>query len=121
MEIETEKLRRMINAAAYWTLPPGIEFLLKKTLCKMTSKKKNVEKLYLSKKLIVQLKDKHLGERCFILATGPSIQEQDLTVLEGELCIAVSHFFLHKDIKRISPRYHVLAPYHPPFSFIELD
>jgi len=87
----------------------------------MTSKKKNVEKLYLSKKLIVQLKDKHLGERCFILATGPSIQEQDLTVLEGELCIAVSHFFLHKDIKRISPRYHVLAPYHPPFSFIELD
>lgn len=36
-------------------------------------------------------------------------------MLSGELCIAVSHFFLHPYLDVIRPRYHVVAPYHPPF------
>lgn len=57
----------------------------------------------------------HRGERCFILATGPSINKQDLRPLKGEICIAVSMFFLHKDYREISPLYHVFAPNHPPY------
>lgn len=38
-------------------------------------------------------------------------------MLADEICIAVSHFSLHKDIDIIKPRYHVLAPQHPPFTF----
>jgi len=64
---------------------------------------------------------RHAGERCFILATGPSITGQDLTLLASETCIAVSHFFLHEDVGRIDPAYHVLAPYHPPFDFDTLE
>lgn len=59
--------------------------------------------------------DRHSGERCFILATGPSIREQDLTLLKGEQCIAVGDFYLHPDIDIIRPRYHCVAPYHHPF------
>jgi hypothetical protein len=59
----------------------------------------------------------HKGQRCFILATGPSIQRQDLTVLSNEHCMAVGNFHLHQDIRIIAPKYHVLAPYHPPLNF----
>ncbi len=62
---------------------------------------------------------KHAGERCFILATGPSIRTQDLSPVYGETNIAVSHFHLHDDIAKINPAYHVLAPQHHPFTFTD--
>ncbi len=114
------KLRDYLRFAAYWTLPPGIECFLRGAVESIKSHRKSEKKTALSTNSNVSLKGRHKGARCFILATGPSIQEQDLSILEGELCIAVSHFFLHKDIQKISPRYHVLAPYHPPFSFADL-
>ncbi len=66
-----------------------------------------------------KFKGSHKGERCFILASGPSIAKQDLTGLQKEITIAVSHFNLHKDIKAIRPKYHVLAPQHPPFNYTD--
>ena len=65
----------------------------------------------------IRFRDRHKGQRCFILATGPSIQQQDLTVLKNEVCIAVSQVYLHDDIRTIAPRYHLIAPWHPPFNF----
>lgn len=62
------------------------------------------------------LSNRHQGERCFILATGPSIKKQDLTLLRDETCIAVSNFFVHPDYATIKPRYHCIAPYHPPIT-----
>ena len=61
-------------------------------------------------------KDKHKGERVFILASGPSINTQDLTLLKNEYCIAVSQFFLHPQIDEIRPQYHCFAPQHYPFN-----
>lgn len=57
----------------------------------------------------------HKGERCFILASGPSINTQDLSKLENEICIGVSQFFLHPEIATIKPQYHCFAPQHAPF------
>ncbi len=63
------------------------------------------------------LKDRHLGERCFILATGPSIKKQNLKLLQGETCFALSNFFVHPDYWFINPRYYSIAPFHyPPFT-----
>lgn len=53
-------------------------------------------------------------KRCFILATGPSIKQQDLTKLQGEDVFSISNFFLHKDINIIKPKFHFFAPYHEP-------
>jgi len=61
-------------------------------------------------------KDRHKGERCFILATGPSINKQDLKLLQGENCIVVSNFFVHPDYNIINPRYYCIAPYHHPIT-----
>jgi len=60
--------------------------------------------------------DRHRGERCFVLATGPSIRHHDLKLLEGETCFAVSNFFVHADYRRIAPRYYCVVGRHPPIT-----
>lgn len=62
------------------------------------------------------LHNRHVGQRCFILATGPSIKRQNLTPLKNEICIAVSNFFVHPDYHLIKPRYYCLAPFHSPIT-----
>lgn len=117
------KIWKLYDTVAYWTVPPGFRQLIGKFISSVLSKGEGVnatsEMSYLAQRNS-EFKDRHKGERCFILATGPSVKEQDLAALQGELCIAVSHFFLHKDIRLIAPRYHVIAPYHPPFDFQSL-
>ncbi len=60
------------------------------------------------------LKNRHVGRRCFILATGPSIKTQDLEPLADEICISVSNFFVHPQYNLIRPAYHCFVGYHPP-------
>ncbi|PLY03575.1 MAG: hypothetical protein C0623_00735 [Desulfuromonas sp.] len=61
--------------------------------------------------------DQHKGERCFILGSGPSIKEQDLTRLSGELVMTQNHFHAHDDIKTINPSYHVNVPMYQPAEY----
>ncbi len=58
------------------------------------------------------VRDRHRGERAFVVATGPSIKQQNLTALRGELVFGVSNFFVHPDYDAIKPAYHCIAPYH---------
>lgn len=60
------------------------------------------------------LKNVGKGKRAFLLATGPSIKEENLKLLDGEDCFSVSNFFLHEDIDIINPKMHFFAPYHKP-------
>ncbi len=62
----------------------------------------------------VELRDQHVGKKCFILATGPSIKDQDLSRLQGEFCISLSNFFIHPDFKKIKPKYHFFVGSHSP-------
>lgn len=55
-------------------------------------------------------KNLHKNDRCFIVGTGPSIKEQDLTLLKDEYVIGVSGLFQHKDIDIMKPSYYVLPP-----------
>jgi Protein of unknown function DUF115 len=118
--IFTNNLKELSKKIAYWTLPPGVQELIR-----ITRNGANNSSHSLAEKLLLErnreLRDRHKGERCFILATGPSIREENLTGLKDELCIGVSQFFLHPDIQIINPKYHVLAPNHPPFNFNDLS
>lgn len=62
----------------------------------------------------VELKDAGKGKRAFLLATGPSINLEDLTQLAGEDCFSLSNFYLHDDLQTINPLFHAVAPYHEP-------
>jgi hypothetical protein len=65
----------------------------------------------------LRFKNVHAGERCFILGSGHSISEQDLTKLSGEIVMTQNHFHAHKDIGVIRPKYHVLIPKYQPTDF----
>ena len=59
-------------------------------------------------------KDRHKGERCFILGSGNSIMEQDLKRLKDEIVMTQNHFHVHGDINIINPKYHVVVPKYQP-------
>lgn len=44
--------------------------------------------------------------RCFIVGNGPSVKQQDLTLLRGETTFVMNSFFLHADYERIRPTFH---------------
>ena len=55
-------------------------------------------------------KNIHHHDRCFVVGTGPSINTQDLSLLQGELVIGVSGLFQHRDLPLFKPKYYVLPP-----------
>lgn len=57
----------------------------------------------------VEIKDRHKGQRCFIVGNGPSIKQQDLTLLKNEWTFCVNHFYRHSDIESISPSYYAIV------------
>lgn len=63
----------------------------------------------------------HQGKRGFIIGTGRSIRGQDLRPLQGEICLALHMFYLHKDYAQIRPRYHMInASVNHPLLGLEL-
>lgn len=56
----------------------------------------------------IKFKNIHNGERLFILCTGPSINEIDLCKLKHEHTMAVSNFYMHKDIDTINLDYYCI-------------
>jgi hypothetical protein len=106
--------RRIMRRAAYWTLPPGVLDLArgKRPEAKPLLRREDVALVQANQ----LYRGKHRDERVFILASGPSIQKQDLSGLRGEKCISVSNFFVHPLFQEIRPLYHCIAPLHPPFT-----
>ena len=103
--------RTYIKNLRYWCLPVGVENLLRNCVSGLNLPRKLRKMLSGNEKF----RGCHKNERCFILATGPSVNSQDLTVLQNEICISVAEFYHHKDFKTINPMYHVEAPSHDPF------
>lgn len=60
---------------------------------------------------IAQLKDRNAGERCFIVATGPSLKMEDLDTLnqQGEYSIGVNRIYLAFDKTDWRPDYYVVC------------
>lgn len=86
-----------------WVLPPRIAQMAKKAL--------EYHHISASEKLLLQnleSRNRHQGERCFILGAGSSIKQQDIRRLKDEFVISVSNTFVHPDYSFIQPRYHVL-------------
>jgi hypothetical protein len=55
-----------------------------------------------------QYKNIHQGERCFIIGTGPSIKDQDLSLLKNEWTFAVNSLYLHQQYGMINPKFYSL-------------
>lgn len=51
----------------------------------------------------------HSGERCFVLANGPSIKKENLELLKGETLFTVNQMIRSEQLKKLKPRYHIWA------------
>jgi len=107
---------KVLKAIARWTVPWAIYERAGRLKCEKAESTRftDEERQLLARN--AELSNRHAGQRCFILATGPSIKNQNLTLLKGELCIGVSNFFVHQDCELIQPQYYCVAPYHAPIS-----
>ena len=107
--------KQIVKRVAYWTVPLGVQELARIYYYIRGLRKRDPSVQAVLDRNRVFL-NRHADERCFILATGPSIREQDLTLLQGEICFAVSNFFVHPDYATIQPRYYCVAGYHKPIT-----
>jgi hypothetical protein len=104
-----------VHKIAYWTLPKGVyDFIKEKGRQRQDETVKANERPLLTKNQTFL--NKHTGERCFILATGPSIKRQNIAALRDEHCLAVSDFYKHPDYAKLKPGYYFIAPMHAPFT-----
>jgi len=87
-----------------WLLPPGISDAIGGLIDRRQKQKAGLNALLAKSD---QIRDRHKGERCFILGAGSSIKEQDLKKLAGEKVISVSNTFVHPDYPIFRPLYHV--------------
>ena len=110
----------------YWILPKGFQVVLSNFVYSMREKAALNDYSNLLKNN-VKFKNIHKGERCFIIANGPSIKTQDLKLLKDEICLSVNNGFVHPDYEIYNPLYHCLPQIEDQYSenkikwLIEMD
>jgi len=57
---------------------------------------------------IYALKNKHIGERCFIIGNGPSLNNIDLTKLKNEITFGVNAIYTNEEKMEFLPTYYVV-------------
>jgi hypothetical protein len=63
-----------------------------------------------SRKHLAELKDKHLGERCFIIGNGPSLKKTNMGLLSHETTFGLNRIYLlAKKIPDFLTTYHVIV------------
>ena len=60
-----------------------------------------------SSRLLSDMRDKHKGERCFILGNGPSLQATDLDLIRDEITFGLNRIYLHFGAMGYSTTYYV--------------
>lgn len=61
-----------------------------------------------NERLLSEFKDKHKGERCFIIGNGPSLNKLDLTKLKNEYTFGVNAIYTNYDNMGFYPTYYVV-------------
>ena len=60
-----------------------------------------------SARLLAEMRDRHQGERCFILGNGPSLRYTDLSLLRDEITFGLNRIYLNFDQMGFSTTYYV--------------
>lgn len=63
----------------------------------------------INKEKLLKYKNIYKGERCFVVANGPSLKKMDLSLLKNEITIGMNRIFLMKEINGFMPNYLVVA------------
>jgi len=98
------------NNLARWLMPPGIAVAGRRMKDRATRwfRLTGKDRALLGETTL--LRNRHRGERCFILGAGSSIGGQDLRKLRNETVLSVSNTFVHPEFGSFKPRYHLVPP-----------
>jgi hypothetical protein len=58
---------------------------------------------------IVKHFNKHLGQRCFVIATGPSLNATNLSILSKEICFGVNNLYESLGKIKVKCRYYAIS------------
>ena len=95
------------NFLRQWVLSPRMFEVLLRAYVESQMILSSEERKILSKNSI--FKDKYKGKRCFVIGNGPSLNNQDLTPLKGEITIVMNHFHQHPILQVWQPTFWCLA------------
>lgn len=84
-------------------LPHGMHILHQRMLHKASNPDLLPQSVFAKNEI---LKNRHQGQRCFILGNGPSAKQLDLSQLRGEIVFSVSNGYLHHGYSDLTPAYH---------------
>ena len=90
------KLKEKIDNMLYWSYN-----LLSNLFFIFSANRKRVKRNHC-------LKNKHLGERCFILGTGPSLKNTNIDLIKKEIIFGVNFLYKSDLINLIKPQYYCL-------------
>ena len=62
----------------------------------------------LNEKRLLSFKDRHAGQRVFIIGNGPSLNQCDLSPLQNEITFGVNGIFLNREKMGFLPTYYVV-------------
>jgi len=62
-----------------------------------------------SHKAIKKLHNKHLGEKCFIIGMGPSLNLTNFDLIKDEVLFVTNKFFVGKDKFNVNPQYYCVS------------
>ena len=62
-------------------------------------------------RLLLSFRNKHRGERAFIMGNGPSLNKCDLTLLKNEVTFGVNSIFLNEERMGFRPTYYVVEDF----------
>ena len=60
-----------------------------------------------SSRMLAEMRNRHAGERCFILGNGPSLRHTDLSLLRGETTFGLNRIYLNFEKMGYSTTYYV--------------
>lgn len=69
-------------------------------------KRKEKDREFLLKKNLI-FKNKHKGQRCFIIGNGPSVNDVDFSKLSDEITFTVNQMSRRKDFENLKTNYHM--------------
>jgi len=92
----------------------GMNFLSKYRFGKLTKFYDRVEEIAeieRGNRFIESLKGKYKGKRCFVIGNGPSLNEQDLTLLKDEFTIGSNYIYMNYEKMGFYPSIFTIANY----------
>ncbi len=63
----------------------------------------------LERRRLERFRDRHRGDRCFVIGNGPSLRGRDLSPLACEVTFATNHFYFHPQVELLQPTYYCVS------------